>query len=457
MKSDVRKTEIRIAYIGGGSKAWAHTLMKDLALTPGLGGGLFLYDIDHDAARRNVDVADAIFGHPDARSRFKTTAVKTAAQALKGADFVVMSIEPGPMQMRHADLEIPKRYGIVQPVGDSTGPGGIMRGLRTAPVYADYAHLIMRHCPNAWAINYTNPMSICVAALYAAEPGIKAFGCCHEVFGAQIGLANLVAKWFKVETPARQEIALDIAGLNHFTFATTVTWRGVDLMPRLLEMAGDAAFFKDRTKAALARKRSEQWFTSDRLVAFDFLRRFGVLGAAGDRHLAEFVPWYLASEQGLHRWGVVLTPLSYRLRNAAVPPASPASYRQSKLVESPEEGARQISALLGLAPPFCTNVNLPNRGQMPGMPAGSVVETYAYFSRDAIRPLAAQPLPAALASHIQHISTLQRMTVRGALEKDKALAFQAFVSDPLVRIPTDKAWKMFNEMLAYTGCSEGYK
>ncbi len=457
MKDFSGKKEIKIAYIGGGSKGWAHTLMKDIALTPQLGGGLALYDINYEAAARNVKVAEAIFSHPDAKSKFRASAARNLEQALKGADFVIMSIEPGPMKMRYADLEIPRRYGIVQPVGDSTGPGGIMRGIRTVPIYADYARKIMKHCPDAWVINYTNPMSICVTSLYAAEPGIKAFGCCHEVFGTQHELAQLVKKWFKVEAPARHDISLEIAGLNHFTFAVTAKWNGIDLMPYLTQMIGAEGFFKDRTKAALKFKKNKQWFTSEKLVAFDFLRRFGVLGAAGDRHLAEFVPWYLSSEKELHRWGVILTPFTYRCEYAAMSPNSPEFYSNSKLGESGEEGARQITALLGAAQPIVTNVNIPNRGQMPGMPEGAVVETYAMFSRDSIRPIVTRPLPQALGSHVRHISTLQQITVRSAMERNKALAFQAFLADPLLRIPTDKAWKMFNEMLDYTGCAEWMK
>jgi alpha-galactosidase len=439
----MNKTEITIAYIGGGSREWAPKLMADLALCPELAGELRLYDLSLEAARANVDVGQLIFGHPDARTTFQVRAVDGPEKALQGADFVVLSIEPGPISMRYADLEIPAKYGIVQPVGDTTGPGGILRALRAVPVYEDYSHRIMVHCPRAWVINYTNPMTICTAALYAAEPEIRAFGCCHEVFGTQRRLAALVADWFGVQRPDEKVIRLDVAGVNHFTFATAALWENVDLFPRLLEMIGAEGFFADHTAEALKRREQESWFESDGLIAFDFLARFGALGAAGDRHLAEFVPWYLGSEEDLHRWGVVLTPYSWRVRRSEKPSRREV---EAPLLSSGEEGVRQILALLG-GGSFVTNVNVPNRGQVPGLPTGAVVESYAHFEQRRIRPIVSRPLPLALAGITRHIVDLQSITLRAARTRDRDLAFQALLSDPLVRIPTDRAWQMFGEML----------
>ncbi|MHC4916612.1 MAG: family 4 glycosyl hydrolase [Planctomycetota bacterium] len=439
------RKKIRIAYIGGGSRNWAHFLMKDLALCPHLTGELALYDIDRPAARANVRVAEKIFGHPDAVTSFRTVAVRSAREALKGADFVVMSIEPGPITMRHADLEIPARYGIVQPVGDSTGPGGLLRSLRTVPVYADYARRIMDVCPKAWVINYTNPMTLCTSALYAAEPKIRAFGCCHEVFGTQNWLAERVKRWFRVSRPARSEISLDISGVNHFTFATAARWKKKDLFPRLRRELARPGAFRNQTRTARGRKRRGEWFRSSRLVACDLFVRFGALGAAGDRHLAEFVPWYLGSEKELHRWGAVLTPYSYRLkkdregrRKAYVVP--------DRLSGSGEEGVAQMLALLGVKP-LDTNVNQPNRGQNPDLPLGAVTESYARFRKGSVRPKAAGRLPAALAAHMRLVCEGQQLTLRAALERDKDLAFQVLLNDPLVHLPTDRAWKMFTQML----------
>ncbi len=447
------KTEVKIAYIGGGSRNWARLVMTDLALCEYLTGEIALYDIDYRAALANVERAMALYSHPEARTTFKVTAAHTATEALNGATFVFLSILPGPMQMFANDLDIPARYGILQTVGDTTGPGGISRALRTVPTYVEYAHQIMECCPDAWVINYTNPMTLCTAAFYAAEPQIKALGCCHEVFGTQHMLAGIVEQYLDVPRPRRQEIKTDIAGMNHFTFATAARWNGIDLFPLLQRHIEGEAFGTDATEWALQQKACGNWFQSLSRIAFDFLRRFGVLGAAGDRHLAEFVPWYLTSEENLHRYGVILTPSSYRLgtwrpSQDAPGPASEdgKDWTSSGLRGSDEEGVLQMLALLGFEP-LDTNVNLPNVGQLPDLPRGAVVETNAQFRKNSLTPLVPRPLPDGVLSLVRRIADIQRMTLEAAIRKDKDLAFQALLLDPLCRIPVDKAWAMFSELL----------
>ena len=447
-----KKHKIKIAYIGGGSQNWAINLFKDLALCPYLKGEILLYDIDYPLAQRNVEKAGIIFHHSQSKTKFQVRAVKKLEDALKNANYVVISIFPGPIEMMASDLDIPKKYGIFQSVGDTTGPGGIMRALRSVPIYVDFAHKIVKYCPDSWVINYTNPMTLCTSTLYAAEPDIKAFGCCHEVFGTQYKLAKLVNKYLNVPQPDRKEIHLDIAGVNHFTFATEAKWNGIDLFPIIKKHISQKKFFSNRTSAALKRKKNGEWFTSDGLIAYDFFTRFGVLGAAGDRHLAEFVPWYLKSEKEIHRWGVVLTPSSYRIKSyysARSKKNLLKTFKINELKHTSEEGVNQIMALLGIKN-LDTNVNIPNKGQLADLPLGAVLETNAQFRKDSLKPVASKPLPTMLNSLVRHIIEVQKSTLKAAITRDKNLAFQAFLNDPLVNISTDKAWKMFNEMLEAT-------
>ncbi len=449
---------IKIAYIGGGSRYWARLLMTDLALCPYLKGEIALYDIDYEAAMRNVEHAQAIYGHPDARTTFAVHAYHTAKEALDGADFVVLSILPGPMQMFANDLDIPAKYGVLQTVGDTTGPGGISRALRSVPIYLDYAHQIMALCPDAWVINYTNPMTLCTAALYAAEPAIKAFGCCHEVFGTQRRLAGIVAEQLDVPRPPRQAIKTDVAGVNHFTFATTARWQDaglnppMDLYPVLARYLGTSDVWVDHTAWSKAMEAQGKWFVSKGQVAFEFFRRYGVLGAAGDRHLMEFVPWYLGSEEAVHRYGVRLTPSSYRLGTWQPPQNAPQVETPTEekdaegLTHSGEEGVAQMMALLGIKP-LDTNVNLPNMGQMPAMPLGAVVETNAQFREDSLTAVVPKPLTAGVRTLVRRIVEVQAMTLEAAIHKDKDLAFRALLNDPLCHISVDEAWAMFSELL----------
>ncbi|MCP4756875.1 MAG: alpha-galactosidase [Proteobacteria bacterium] len=444
-----KPVEIKITLIGGGSRYWATQLMADLAICPHLAGELVLFDVDHEAALNNVEIANKIFNHPEAVVKFKTRATENIADGLRDADFVVVSIEPGPVQMRYADLEIPRKYGLLQTVGDTVGPGGINRVLRTVPIMVGYAHEIMQHCPKAWVINYTNPMTMSVRAFYAVEPEIKAFGCCHEVFETQGLMALLVRDWFSVPRPDRHEIKLDVSGVNHFTMTSQASWNGIDLMPRLRERASMSGLYADRTEKAQRRKTEQQWFSSSHLLKYDFLKNFGALGAAGDRHLAEFVPWYLTSEETLHRFGVILTPFEYRKKVRSGPAPKAAEFAIEALKPSGEEGIDQIVALLGIES-METNINLPNTGQMPGAPPNAVVETNAQLQHNAVRPIVSSPLPPAALELQRRVIANQELLLQAVLSRDTDMAFAALLNDPQVHLPTDQAWKMFKEMVEYT-------
>ena len=139
--------DLKIAYIGGGSRGWAWTLMSDLARADDISGTVYLYDIDFDAAKRNEKIGNSI------PHNFAYKAAETLPEALKGADFVVISILPGTFDEMESDVHWPERYGIYQSVGDTTGPGGILRAMRTVPMFETFALAIKENCPDAWVIN----------------------------------------------------------------------------------------------------------------------------------------------------------------------------------------------------------------------------------------------------------------------------------------------------------------
>lgn len=441
------RPRVKIAYVGGGSRYWARDLMKDLALTAPFDGEIALFDLDRPAAEKNAVLGTRLFARPDAVARFRVRAVATLAACLRGADFVVCSIEPGPTEARFADLEIPLRHGIVQPVGDSTGPGGILRGLRAVPMFERLAAAVMTHCPRAWVINYTNPMTLCTRAMHATAPEIRAFGCCHEVFGSQSRLARLAASAHGLEDVRREEVKVEVNGLNHFTWITAASCRGVDLFPALRAHADDPAQLADATAKARRRMKEEKWFGAEGLVALDLFRRFGALGAAGDRHLVEFVPWYARDERTLHRWGVVCTPYSHRLARSRSADTAADTYGQGELNPTGEEGVAQMAALLGIGD-LDTNVNLPNAGQAPDLPPDAVVETNAAFRHGRITPLTARVLPPGAGALVRRVVEVQELTLRAALERDLGLAREAMLLDPLVTLSPDRVALMFDEMVA---------
>lgn len=167
--------------------------MSDLAVEDQMSGIVTLYDIDQEAAENNVLIGNALQEEGKSKS-FKYRACNSLKESLENADFVVISILPGTFDEMESDVHFPEKYGIYQSVGDTTGPGGIFRALRTLPMYVEIANAIKETAPDAWVINYTNPMGACVRILYEVFPKIKAFGCCHEVFGTQELLARLAEK-----------------------------------------------------------------------------------------------------------------------------------------------------------------------------------------------------------------------------------------------------------------------
>ena len=143
---------LKLAYIGGGSKMWARVFMGDLAASEGLGGEISLYDIDPEAARLNARIGGYLDQDPNTRSHFRYTVAQRLEDALEGADFVVISILPGTFREMRSDVHTPEKYGIYQSVGDTAGPGGVLRAMRTVPIYEEFARKIRDICPEAWAI-----------------------------------------------------------------------------------------------------------------------------------------------------------------------------------------------------------------------------------------------------------------------------------------------------------------
>lgn len=224
-------SDLRIAYIGGGSRGWARGFMSNLSREKSLSGTVALYDIDREAAEDNRVIGNALMGRSDVNGGWKFEVADTLADSLRGADFVVISILPGTFDEMESDVHAPEKYGIYQSVGDTTGPGGIVRALRTLPMYVEIANAIKDCAPGAWVINYTNPMTLCVRTLYEVFPQVKAFGCCHEVFGTQKLLSRMLEDQAGVKDVPREAIHINVLGVNHFTWIDKAAYGHTDLFP----------------------------------------------------------------------------------------------------------------------------------------------------------------------------------------------------------------------------------
>lgn len=450
---DNRAKDMVVAYIGGGSRGWAWGFMKDLAGDPGMEGLVRLYDIDREAAERNKLIGSAISAHPDARAAWRYQVAGSLKEALEGADVVVISILPATFKEMAADVHLPEKYGIYQSVGDTVGPGGILRALRSIPMFEEIALAIRDHAPGAWVINYTNPMSVCLRTLYRVFPQIRAFGCCHEVFGTQKLLAQMATDMLGVPLPRREDIHVGVSGINHFTWLYSASFEGHDLFPLYREFARKYA------QSGYTGGSDDNWmnsfFACSHRVKMDLFLRYGLIAAAGDRHLAEFVPEpYLRDPDTAHAWGFSLTPVSWReedlQRRLARQKALISGEEPMDMSPSGEEGHLLIRALMGLGD-MVSNVNIPNRGQAAGLPLGAIVETNAVFRRDEIAPLMVPALPYGVDALVTRHLQGQEALTSAALSGDWQLALNVFLNDPqLARVGRGEGERLFREMVAAT-------
>ncbi len=444
---------IKIAYIGGGSRGWAWGLMSDLVNADDMSGKVYLYDIDMGAAKSNEIIGNKFNGADGAKSHWDYFAVETIEEALNGATFVVISIQPATFDEMESDVHTPEKYGIYQSVGDTSGPGGIIRAMRTVPMYEFFAEKIREYCPRAWVINYTNPMTLCIKTLYRVFPKIKAFGCCHEVFGTQKLLATALEDYCGIKDVEREEIKVNPVAVNHFTWLTSAKYKDIDVFPiyeKMVAEHGETGYIKGK---------DDNWmnnvFDSSNKVKFDLFKRYGYIAGAGDRHLAEFCEgkWYLESPEKAKEWGFSLTPVSTRrdmLKERLEKSARLVSGKQKPEINlTGEEGVNQMRALLGLSN-LVTNVNIPNYGQIPNLPLGAVVETNALFTADSVTPVFAGEIPASIYPLISRVCGEQEEVSEGIAQRDLERIFNAFVTDPLVTCSLYDAKKLFREMVENT-------
>jgi len=430
-----RATNVKIAYIGGGSRGWAWGLMSDLAAEESLSGTVCLFDIDQEAADKNEVIGNKLRGRDDVKGDWEYVSCQSRKEALQDADFVMISILPATFDEMESDVHAPEKYGVYQPVGDTTGPGGLVRGLRTGPMFQVIANDIKAYCPQAFVINYTNPMALCMRVLYDTYPGIRAVGCCHEVFHTQSLLCKALAEFKGIENVTRQDLQITVQGVNHFTFITEASYRGMDLYP--VYQAFSDTYYQNGYTEGDDDNWMNRFFDSAQMVKLDLFRRTGQIAAAGDRHLAEFNPSsrYLASPEKALSYKFSLTPVSWRKENREkLLEKSEKLYTGEDTFElqpTGEEGVEMIKAVCGLQK-LVTNVNIPNVGQIANLPLGAVVETNAVFSDHSVIPVMSGSMRGAAWALTLPAALAQGDILRAIKYKKASHAFRAFAADALM-------------------------
>ncbi len=446
----------RIVVVGGGSYQWVPKLVVDLGNTPSLAGAaIVLHDVDPRPLPRMaqwVERVAAARGVP-----WSVTTTTDRREAFAGADFVVVTISTGGFASMRPDLEIPRRYGIAQSVGDTVGPGGITRALRNIPVFLDLARDMTELCPDAWLLNITNPMTTICRAV-TRETGIRTVGLCHEVTIMQFFLMLLLDTGFG-------DVRFELTGVNHLPVVTRCTVGDTDGFAALRDVLDDPGRAGERLAMDLPAgigvaktSRGPHWTRGDLIAGnqlkFDLFRRFGALPAAGDRHLAEFFAGFLTRESKWgRRWGVRLTTIDERERHQgdyeaqldamlAAPEISP--------MPSGELVAPTIDSLItGRARDL--PLNIPNEGQCPDLPAAVVVESMCTVDATGVRGRDRAVAPPVLAEQLRRVSVAQELTVEAAVSGRRDDVLAAMLADPLAgRIDFDAVGRMTDELLAAT-------
>jgi alpha-galactosidase/6-phospho-beta-glucosidase family protein len=426
----------RICFIGGGSYNWMPKLLGDLALTPELEGTVVLHDINQTAlddiqryGRKAIAKAD---------SHFTIDTTTDLERGLEGADFVVITITTGGLETMGLDLGIPEKYGIYQSVGDTVGPGGLSRALRNVPVMVGIAQTMERVCPNAWMLNLTNPLTVLTRVVGMTAPRIKAMGLCHELFGVRGGLMRMFGG-------SVGDFEMRVAGVNHLIWLLDMTIRGQDGLQMVRDFVAEGrAVPMPPGRGAWHEPFVDRWKL--KLQLFDL---YGALPAAGDRHLAEFFPYFLTEATGRGEdFGVLLTTIPDRRQQVATARAAVHAAIQGELPplsRSPEATADIVSAVAN-GRSMRTIVNLPNTGQIDNLPRGAVVETLAEITSAGAQPLTVGAIPPGVLSTLQPHVVNQEMIAVAALEGDRQLALQAMVNDPLVP-SLEIARRMLDELI----------
>ncbi len=420
---------MRVTIIGGGSYQWTPELLADLCNVPALHGAeVVLEDIDPAPLPKMAALGAKVSEALSAGITLSTTTDQRAA--LEGADFVVVTISTGGFDSMALDLDVPARHGIRQSVGDSVGPGGVSRALRNIPVMVGIARDMEEVCPDAWLLNITNPMTTITRAV-CRETRVKTVGLCHEVGNFCMDLAIALGKPMEAVRPT-------VCGVNHFPVLTALDVDGADGFDILRQLVADAGGL-----AALAphpgRPDAEPFTTVDfaqrHLLKLTMLDRWGALPAAGDRHVAEFVPWALTEASG---WGaaynIELTPIARRQEHQEGYIADVDAWldgaKDLQTWRSGELPGPVIEALV-TGVPLEAPVNIPNAGQAPDLPPDVVVETMCVVDGRGIAGRDAPVLPAPFAEMVRRTVAVQELTVSAALAGDRPTAMAAFALDPL--------------------------
>jgi alpha-galactosidase len=416
---------VKVAFIGAGSVEFTRNVATDLCGYPELGR---LHLALHDVSAERLGHAEALVRRIAAQAGAEATVTASLdrAAALAGARYVINEVQVGGYDATRLDFDIPARYGVRQTIGDTIGIGGIFRGLRTIPVVTALAADMLRLCPDAYLLNYSNPMAMLPWAIYEGTAFRNVFGLCHSVRDTHSFLAGLVG-----EDPA--EVDFLTAGFNHQAFVLRFERHGRSLYPRLTEVI-DAS-------PALQRR-----------VRVELFRRFGYFPTESSEHSAEYVPWFMRHDDQIERFrifvGDYLARSEENLREYASLRRELDAGTPLDLVPTGELASQFIHSLeTGTERELYVNVR--NGGLITNLPDQCCVEVPASVGAGGARPRPIGALPPQLAALNRTFLNVVELTVRAALDGNRERVYQAALLDPntSATLTTEQVVAMCDDLL----------
>jgi len=429
----------KITFIGAGSTVFAKNLLGDILSFPELADStISLMDIDPERLRTSEIVAHKVADFFGAKPKIEATLDRR--RALDGANYAISMFQVGGYKPSTViDFEIPKKYGIRQTIADTLGIGGIMRGLRTIPVFLDICKDMEELCPDVMFLQYVNPMAMNTWAINRASK-IKTVGLCHSVQGTAEVLAEDIGVPYN-------EINYICAGINHMAFYLKFERNGEDLYPKIRQAAEAKSYARGYRNLA-------------NHVRYEVLRRTGYFVTESSEHFSEYVPWFIKRDRPdlIEQYEIPLDEYIVRCETQIAEwEAEKAALERGDIDEQRYERSQEYGSLiihsLETGTPRVVYGNVANRGLIDNLPQGCCVEVPCLVDKNGLQPTKIGMMPPQLAALQQTNINVQSLVVEAALTRKHEHIYHAAMLDPhtAAELSLDQIWSLVDELIEAHG------
>ena len=429
----------KITFIGAGSTVFAKNLLGDILSFPELANSTInLMDIDPERLRTSEIVAHKVADFFGAKPKIEATLDRR--RALDGSDYAISMFQVGGYKPSTViDFEIPKKYGIRQTIADTLGMGGIMRGLRTIPVFLDICKDMEELCPDVMFLQYVNPMAMNTWAIHRAS-NIKTVGLCHSVQGTAEALAGDIGVPY-------EEINYICAGINHMAFYLKFERNGEDLYPQIRN-ALEAKSYGRRYRGLADH------------VRYEVFRRTGYFVTESSEHFSEYVPWFIKRDRSdlIEQYEVPLDEYMRRCEDQLAEwESEKAALERGELNEERYERSHEYGSLIihsmETGQPRIVYGNVSNYGLIDNLPQGCCVEVPCLVDKNGLQPTKIGMMPPQLAALQQTNINVQSLVVEAALTGKREHIYHAAMVDPhtAAELSLDQIWSLVDDLIEAHG------